>query len=94
MNNVIIIIRIFTYIFTTKGEYIYDRFKGEEHRKCGVPLSFHFKSREAAGGQGFCPTGCPALPLGAAKRIPETKGKEGKLTLKKRQGNGRLPCPE
>ena len=27
MNNVIIIIRVFTYIFTTKGEYIYDRFK-------------------------------------------------------------------
>ena len=27
MNNVIIIIRVFTYIFTAKGEYIYDRFK-------------------------------------------------------------------
>ncbi len=27
MNNVIIAIRVFTYIFTAKGEYIYDRFK-------------------------------------------------------------------
>lgn len=27
MNNVIIIIRVFTYIFTAIGEYIYDRFK-------------------------------------------------------------------
>lgn len=27
MNNVIIVIRVFTYIFTAKGEYIYDRFK-------------------------------------------------------------------
>ena len=26
-DNVIIIIRVFTYIFRAKGEYIYDRFK-------------------------------------------------------------------
>ena len=31
MNNVIIVIKVFTYIFTAKGEYIYDRFKVKEH---------------------------------------------------------------